>query len=222
MKIKKSSSILRNLTVRYLVALALIAILVTTSSLALEVLISEQDAASAVINISGRQRMLSQRIALYSFALISSPTSGEQQRMRSKLLAAVDLMEKSHQGLLRGDNELGVPGEVSPQVEALYYGDPVNLNSKLQSYLSSARALASLPASQLRSNKLGLDVYLERRSEDILSALDQVVKQYQHGAEQAVDRISRLELLVWVFTIFLLGVEALLIFRPMAQKVVRQ
>jgi|GEM_PF-6526885 len=58
--------IARSLTWRYLIALILVAMLATAAWLSLHLVISEQESNAAIVNVSGRQRMLSQRTALFS------------------------------------------------------------------------------------------------------------------------------------------------------------
>ena len=58
----------------------------------LDKIISVREINAAVINISGRQRMLSQRAALFALRLVSTQDKLEQEKLRQKMLAAIDLM----------------------------------------------------------------------------------------------------------------------------------
>lgn len=95
--VNQGMSIARSLTWRYVFALALVAALSTAAWLSLDLVISAQKSTAAIVNVSGRQRMLSQRTALFARMLATSPQS-ERPEIREKLRHAVALMAKSHHG----------------------------------------------------------------------------------------------------------------------------
>jgi nitrate/nitrite-specific signal transduction histidine kinase len=64
----------------------------------LDKIISVREINAAVINISGRLRMLSQRAALFALKLVSTQDPGEQEKLRQKMLAAIDYMENHTMG----------------------------------------------------------------------------------------------------------------------------
>jgi len=103
----------RSLTWRYATALALVASLSTAAWLSLHLVISEQRSTAAVVNISGRQRMLSQRTALFSNLLVMAAPA-DRPPIQAKLQQALDLMTKSHHGLTQGDAAMGLPTQMSP------------------------------------------------------------------------------------------------------------
>ncbi len=106
-------SIVRALNWRYAIALALVAFLSTAAWFSLHLVISEQQSTAAIVNVSGRQRMLSQRTALFSNLLVNSPKS-ERSIIRGKLKESIELMALSHQGLTQGDDRQGLPDSMSP------------------------------------------------------------------------------------------------------------
>jgi len=64
--------IARSLNWRYLIALVLVAMLSTSAWMSMHLVISQQESNAAIVNISGRQRMLSQRTALFSTLLVNA------------------------------------------------------------------------------------------------------------------------------------------------------
>lgn len=116
----QNCAIARALTRRYAVALMLVAALSTAAWISLRLVITEQQSTAAIVNVSGRQRMLSQRTALFANLLAMTPPPG-RPAIRSQLQDAVDLMERSHRGLTRGDPAMGLPASHSPKVHAMYF-----------------------------------------------------------------------------------------------------
>lgn len=206
--------IARALTRRYLIALLLVALLATLAWISLHLVISEQTSTAVIVNISGRQRMLSQRTALFSTLLVQAGTPWERAAVRSKLNEAVDLMQRSHLGLIRGDVSLGLPDHHSEAVEALYFSGTDAVDRQVRDYLSSLRQWLALPEDQLRAEHPLLRRIVETSTSSLLPALDRMVTQYQREGETSIRRLTTAETAVWVATLGLLLLEAIFIFRP--------
>ena len=75
---------------RYRWGLLAIAILISVSAILIQSLLYIQKGDAKVINIAGKQRMLSQKIALYGNALIYHESDHFQQQHRRLLQQAVE------------------------------------------------------------------------------------------------------------------------------------
>ena len=208
----------RALTWRYVIALFLVATLSTAAWISLHLVISEQKSTAAVVNVSGRQRMLSQRTALFSNLLLHAPKA-ERALIRSKLKDAIDLMERSHHGLTHGDVEMGLPATMSPVVHAMYFNGPEALDGQVESYVQAVRFLLLLNDSELTPDNPQLQYITRTAPTTLVSALDKMVGQYQMEGEASVGSLQQAETVFWVVTLILLALEALLIFRPFVRHV---
>ena len=209
------------LTRRYLIALSLVGLMSLTAFVSLRAVILLQNANAPTINVSGRQRMLSQRIALYSQRLVAARTFQERNEVRATLRSAADLMLNSHRGLVEGDKELGLPGIGSPVVRAMYFEDPVGLDGQVRQYLNRVDALLEAEDARLTSGNPDLVAIQMAASDRLLRSLDRMVKQYEAESQADLEFLEWMENGIFGLTLMILLLEALLIFRPMVSQIVK-
>ncbi|MBM4208778.1 MAG: diguanylate cyclase, partial [Gammaproteobacteria bacterium] len=214
----KDLRIAHGLTWRYAIALLLIATLSTAAWLSLHLVISEQKSTAAVVNVSGRQRMLSQRTALFSNLLVHAADT-ERGVIRQKLNDAIQLMQRSHHGLVNGDVEMGLPADMSPKVRSMYFEGDNGLNTQVETYIKAVYELLSLDDSFLNAATPQLHYITETAPNQLVVNLDRMVKQYQLEGEASVSRLQTAETVFWAITLLLLALEALLIFHPFVKHV---
>ncbi|MEO1254258.1 MAG: ATP-binding protein [Bacteroidota bacterium] len=104
---------------RSLTGLAILAIFIVVSQVLLLIVVTSQSDSARVINIAGRQRMLSQRLTKVTLALQSNSQPLTLDRIE-ELEATLDLWRISHEGLQMGDLDQGLPGNNSPTVVDLF------------------------------------------------------------------------------------------------------
>lgn len=163
--------------------LRVLPVLVVTSYIDLKLINGVSEINAAVVNISGRQRMLSQRTAMMALRLACTQDKTEQEKLRSCLVVDLDLMERSHNGLIYGDLDMELPGNPSPIVKAMYFEPPIHLDRQVRQYISEARIWAQAEGEELSLNNPHLQYMLAGAAKDLLEALDAVVNQYQKESE---------------------------------------
>lgn len=94
---KRRLSPARKMTLTYVISLTLIACLSIFVHFTLDDIIVEQSASAHLINVSGQQPMLSQRIALYTSEFIAQGSTADKKQA----LMALTKMQSNHQFLLK-------------------------------------------------------------------------------------------------------------------------
>jgi len=211
----------RPLTRRYLLALVLIALLSVGAHAALQHLITSQRGAAAEVNLSGRQRMLSQRIALHVGLLAGSPDPAERARLRVTLTDLVDEMERAHQALASGDPRSGLSGPPPPALQALY-GPGGRLDERVTAFLANARRVLAVPDGGLAPGDERVAAAVGQARGELLAVLDRAVLTYQRASEERVAGLRRVAQAVLLVTLTALVLEGLLVFRPMVARVRRR
>ncbi|MEJ1959908.1 MAG: type IV pili methyl-accepting chemotaxis transducer N-terminal domain-containing protein [Nitrosomonadales bacterium] len=174
-EILRDLGIARALTLRYIIALSLVASLSTAAWLSLHMVISAQKSTAAVVNISGRQRMLSQRTAFFSHLLVDAPKA-ERPQIRSKLKDAIQLMERAHHGLTHGDVKMGLPETMSPTVHAMYFDGQNALDEQVETYIRTVNELLLLDDKSLSSASTQLQYIAKNAPTKLVSALDHFLR----------------------------------------------
>jgi diguanylate cyclase (GGDEF)-like protein/PAS domain S-box-containing protein len=198
--------------VRYVVALALIATLTLISQIVIQNSLANQVFDSRVVNIAGRQRMLSQKITKTSYFLLDTGTATARQEARAQLRDALALWQRSHEGLQRGDSELGLPGGNSGPVTERFA--TIELD-----YRMMVDAVQNILAAADGSNELTQEVRrLTVHEASFLRGMDAIVFLYDDEAKQKVRNARYLELGLGIVTLLVLLLEARLIFAPAVRR----
>ena len=208
----------RPYVIRYVLALSLIAAFVLGGHVALDRLLASQDSSAAQINVAGRQRMLSQRVASAAGRLPALDVTARADA-RGRLADAVDRLEREHDALRDGDPALGLDGEPPPEVVALLDG-PDGLDAALEVFVADARAL--LAVAQPDADDPRLARVLAAADGPLLAALDDRVTAYQEVADGQVSGLRDLTVALTAGTLLVLALEALLVFRPMGRRLTRE
>ena len=146
----------------------------------------------AVIKISSRQISLCQRSALMALRIICTSNKLEQEKLVNELLAAIDLMETSQTALLNGNTQMGLQGQPSEAVLAIYFNAPLYLDQQIQEYITQVKALASQVGSSCELTLENPHLQAILNAETALNqGLEVLVNQYQEESEELLLNIER-------------------------------
>ena len=207
------------ITRNYIIALLVIAVLSIVSMIIMILMVSAQSNSAAEINVSGRQRMLSQRIAMLSLRLVMEDDPRQQGKIRAKLKSAINLMEEQHEGLINGNKDLNLSGNLSAKEKEIFFEPPIELDKQVKTYLVKASNIASLPDDELTTDNENLQFILTAASVRLITSLDMAVGQFQNEAEGIVKTLQVLHIVIFSLILLVLLLEALIIFRPMARRI---
>ncbi|MEN0063881.1 MAG: ATP-binding protein [Myxococcota bacterium] len=212
------------LSFRYQVALALIALLIVVSFGLVNWVLSAQLADAPTINVTGRQRMLSQRVALFTLRVLAEPDAAIRDRHLAALERAVDEMGCDHSALIQGDAARGLPA-APDRVRDLYFGE-TQLDARVRSYLEDARAVVALQRQRGTSEQPQARLpRSENRESDptagqataLLRDLDKVVTQHEAAGSERVRWLQVAQFALLICTFILLWLESRTIFQPMVR-----
>lgn len=209
----------KNITVRYALALGIIALLSITAYFVLNRIVVCQKTSGAEINVSGSLRWLSQRAAAHSALLLNCADGDKREKRRRELLSTAGRMETIYHGLINGSQALNLPGNPSPQVLAICFDPPILLGRNILSYVTQINILARQPESKLTRNNPHYRYIVRVSTTKLLESLDTLVKQYENEYNERNARLQRVETGVLGFTLFVLLMEVLFVFKPMVRRI---
>lgn len=214
------SLLTKGVWLRSITGLLLIAILATATFLILHDVLSINKSAGAIVNISGRQRMLSQRGAFFAIKLAATSDAGERLALRDDLEKVANLMLKSHEGLTHGNAALGLPDKMSDSMRSIYFDSPHQLDQQVRQYVEDIRQLIKeIDQNPIGSNNPHLQAITTAASDRLLVTLNMAVVQYEKESEGEVQRAILYEKIVYGVTLLSLLLEAALIYRPLVNRV---
>ncbi|WP_373000472.1 ATP-binding protein [Sulfurimonas sp.] len=187
-----------SITQRYIPAVLLVAFFIIIANLLTKNVISSNEEYGKIINVSGKQRMLSQRLVILGTNYIAN----QNKSTKSELQDAINEISSSHQYLLTK--------VFTQELHSIYYDK--GLNKELENYILNFQKLLS-------TNDQSYLTESRNSSKSVLIKLDKAVKEYERYANSQLDTLANYEFYLMLITLFVLILEVFFIFRPAARKI---
>ena len=208
-----------SLNQRYRATLVLVAFLVLLNQLLVQPSLMRLTTDAPVINIAGRQRMLSQRLAKAALALESKDVEA-RDRYSDELERVLRLWTTAHDGLRNGDAAMSLPGGNSQAVNAALDGlEPLYLRMRTAAERLIRDDTRGQPDSPAARDDLAAILGAEA---EYLERMDKVVGLFEREAR---DRVGRMFWTGWVvmgLILLALAGVGLLIVKPAVDLIRRQ
>ncbi|WPP52870.1 sensor histidine kinase [Catalinimonas niigatensis] len=204
--------------VLYALALSGIAAAIIISQLFIQRYIGKQEYDSRIVNLAGRQRMLSQKISKLALQIANTDQVEERQKHAAQLREALSSWTQSHQGLLNGDEELGVIGEKSATVDSMYQA----MTPYYETIVAHAQRILQLLYQNRAIDTTQLQPHIQQilaNESGFLESMDDIVFQYDDEARERVLFLEVIELILLGISLTIILFELLFIFRPTARKI---
>ena len=202
----------------YILALSVIATVSIVGQFLIQNHLDNQLSDSHVINVAGRQRMLSQRITKCALLLKPVQDSSDRVAILHEMKGALQLWTISHNGLQNGNDSLRLPGNNSAAVKAMF--DKINSNHLAMR--TNAGAIIETLSKEPDASYDTLGPFIEGildHQHAFLDGMNAIVFQYDHEAKQKISRLSTLEYVLLIISIVVIILEILFVFRPTAVQV---
>ncbi|WP_346883269.1 ATP-binding protein [uncultured Algibacter sp.] len=202
----------------YIIALSTIALSVIISQILIRKHLNDQQSDSTVINVAGRQRMLSQKLTKDLVSLSVEVNLEQRILLKDKIKKTLEIWESSHFALQHGNESLGLPKKNSLKVSKKYK----KLNPVFNTINEASKAIMlkieNDPSIRFDAFKTHIEK-VKHNEDDFLLMMDDIVNQYDLEADAKVSWLQNLEILLMLLTLLILLGEFLFIFWPTAKTV---
>jgi PAS domain S-box-containing protein len=208
----------------YIVALGVIAVLTIAAQIVLGTMIERMASDATVVNVAGRQRMLSQRVSGLSQRLINSIEAGDAASITHKtdlLSESLELWRTSHEGLVTRDKAMGLLGVNPPSIATGLQNlqpDMTQAVNSIQRLLEKAETNNGADSEELQL----IAVTIVNATERFLPQMHRLVNLYEEESKADIAQLSKLDRILGIITLISLLAEALLIFEPAVRRLARQ
>ena len=205
------SAMVRRLRAGYLIAMLVIACSLIVAGVTMERAIARATSDSRVMNLAGRQRMLSQRVSAAALGLVQSGEAGRWDRVAVLRTALADLV-RVQRGLQVGDPALGLPGQPTPELQRLF-------RAAEPSFRLLVSAAESLQATSDRQAEAAHASAVVAASGAVLRSAEAIAAAYQ---AEALGRMRALRVTQIVLILAILATVLLLgwfVVRPAEQRI---
>lgn len=216
--ISPDTEVFQRLSYRYFLALGIIALVIFFGNSFVNSHLESQIGDSRIINLSGRQRMLSQQLAKQALHLSYTDEVVSRVKLKQEIEATLNLWKKTHMDLLDGKvNEGSVYKNSSEIIEKFksIEGSFQEMKNNGEVILEKLGDNPAISKSILNPNIKGI-LQAEPR---FLAGMNEIVFQYDLEAKSKVQSLRSTENVIMSLGFGVLLLELLLIFWPSAKYV---
>lgn len=216
------NQIFKRLTRLYIIALSAVALLSLVGQILIQVFLNSLLDDSHVVNIAGRQRMLSQRLSKTAVLLcLPQVFQADAEHYSQDIKEIITLWESSHEGLknknLKTDGR-NYTVRNSEKIDSMFRQiDPI-----FQVILSNAKTIEITINKPVKNQQ---EVLHNARNQILtnerafLKMMDKIVFQYDLESRNRVGATKRIELFLFILLFSILVLEGAFIFRPIANNI---
>lgn len=157
---------------------------------------AQKDIDARIVNLSGRQRALSQKIIVLC---LEQKEYASQKQYTIKLHQTIEHWKKVHFGLINGDSQLEIPPTEDPLIKKYLK----SLTPKVDWIVANQNQLNQLPIKQLINNQ-----------NQFLKTTEKVVAQFQNISEIKLLRIKLFEIILASITLIVIFLEFFFFIKP--------
>ena len=203
-----ASSLVRPLSRRYLLVLTSVAALVLVDQAILQPLLIQLNFYAPVINLAGRQRMLSQKVTKEVLALAAT---GDSAPSRDELRRTLEQWTIAQRTLMEGNRAQGVQ-PVEPKIRAAIH----RVDPAFEAMRAAARKIAAGGSSPDSSGGPALVAVILEQEPVYLRGMEQVVAQLEESAQARVAWLRGCGLAAMLAVLMLLVAVFFLVLQPAA------
>ncbi|MCB0340183.1 MAG: hypothetical protein KDD53_11295, partial [Bdellovibrionales bacterium] len=209
----------KSITVSYLLALTLIAVLAVGGYVALSSAIETQERGVAITKDISRHLTLSQRISLLALQLAVESDSEKRVEIKSVLNESILEMQSSHDSLTAQRSEWKLLTKYSNHQGGAYLNPPIDLDQRVETFLSSAMRLVLTPDVGISLKNSDVQFLLSVGSESLRESIDYAIKRYEGITAERIEFLKDLEVGSLVSILIVLCLEGWFVFRPMVRRI---
>lgn len=195
----------------YIIAIGVIALLTTIFFAYNHYLLQSLDLQPTVINIAGKQRMLSQRIALLHTSIYYQPNEAKRRPLKNELKTLAMMLSTDHERLIGSKAfEGGSYNRLTNDLEAHYFGDRQPLDIQVKLFAERAIRIAeSRPGTPIPPPP----TYAELK--ELLNMLDTSVQLFEQNLTSAIADNRHFSFVVYLLILTAMLLSVFKLFKPL-------
>lgn len=204
----------RKYTKAYIIALTSLALFTITAQVFVQFLLHNQKQDAHVINLAGRQRMLSQKITKQALLLMQTKDSIAFKEEQISLREAINQWHSAHITLQLGTEEADSIPKPSSKIKKLLD----NITPIEQLIFTAGFGLSNTTVSfPQRTKEIWLNQILQNEGV-YLRLMDEIVLEYEKESNQKMSHLAFIERVLMIAVLIILALEGFLIFKPIVSK----